>query len=373
MLETIIIGAGPAGLSAGRHLKNCLILDQKKEIGKPVQCAEGISKESLEKEGISPNPAWISTVINTVKVFVPSGKLITIKGEKMGFVIDRIGFEKFLAKEVQAKIQLETRVVNVERKGDIWEVKTKDGRIFQSRYLIGADGSLSVVRRKVFGEKPEILSTFEYLVELEREIDDSTIQMYLDKEKFPDGYVWIFPKSKKTANIGLGGKGNLIERFQYFMEKQVKPNYGNYKLLKNISGTISWGGAKMTLFKDNVFLTGDAGALVDPVLGGGMINAMISGRVAAECILSDTPNLYERKIKSMPPFSTDLLVAQKILYSFPNSVLNQLAEILENKDVFYLKTLPGVFGLLSKDQLRKNFFRLARLFLILEKNGASFG
>jgi len=31
--ETIIIGAGPAGLIAGRYLKDALILDKKKEIG----------------------------------------------------------------------------------------------------------------------------------------------------------------------------------------------------------------------------------------------------------------------------------------------------------------------------------------------------
>ena len=44
IFETIIVGAGPGGLTAGRYLKDCLILEQKEEIGKPVQCAEGLSK-----------------------------------------------------------------------------------------------------------------------------------------------------------------------------------------------------------------------------------------------------------------------------------------------------------------------------------------
>jgi len=32
--QTIIIGAGPAGLIAGQHLEDVLILEQKKEIGR---------------------------------------------------------------------------------------------------------------------------------------------------------------------------------------------------------------------------------------------------------------------------------------------------------------------------------------------------
>lgn len=372
LVKTIIVGAGPAGLMAGKYLKDCLILDQKKEIGRPVQCAEAINKTFLDKEGILPNPSWISTEISTVQVVAPSGKAISMKSDKVGYILDRPNFEKFLAQQSKAEIKLNSRIIDVERKNNLWEVKTAKGETFKAKYLIGADGPLSIVRRKIFKEKVEILPAFEYLVELEKEIEPSIMKMYFDREKFPDGYVWIFPKSKKTANIGLGGRGNLAERFQYFMEKIVKPDFGNYKLLKNISGTITWGGAKITLFKENAFLTGDAGALGDPVLGGGMANAMISGRIAAECILTQTPYLYEKKIKSMAPFSPDLLSAQKILYSMPNQVLNQLASVLDKKDIFYLKTLPGFLELLKKNQLRKHLFKILKFFYILEKNGASF-
>jgi len=45
VFKTIIIGAGPAGLTAGTYLKDALILEKEKEIGIPVQCTEGISQE----------------------------------------------------------------------------------------------------------------------------------------------------------------------------------------------------------------------------------------------------------------------------------------------------------------------------------------
>ena len=65
IFQTIIIGAGPGGLTAGRYLKDALILEQKAEIGRPVQCAEGLVRKFLEREGIKPDASWISAVIDT--------------------------------------------------------------------------------------------------------------------------------------------------------------------------------------------------------------------------------------------------------------------------------------------------------------------
>lgn len=370
--ETIIVGAGPGGLMAGRYLNDALILDQKKEIGKPVRCAEGISRENLERQKIKPDKNWISAFIDTIQLISPSGKIIKIGKKNIGFVLKRELFEKFLASECRAEIKLKKKVVNVELENNLWKVETEDGEIFLSQYLIGADGHFSIVREKIFKEKVELLPAIEYLIELEKEIDTSAMKIYFDQEKFPLGYAWIFPKGRKIANIGLGGERNLRERLDYFLEEIVKKEFGNYRFLENRSWIIPRGGTKIKLFQDNAFLVGNAGGLVDPVFDGGINNAMVSGKIAAECILSKKPELYERKIKSLSFFSPDLLLAQKILYAFSNPALNEIAEILEKKDVFYLKTIPAFFELLSKYHLRKNFFKILKLFSILEENRGSF-
>ncbi|MBU0546744.1 MAG: NAD(P)/FAD-dependent oxidoreductase [Patescibacteria group bacterium] len=373
MFKTIIIGAGPAGLIAGKYLDNSLILDKKKEIGKPVQCGEGLSQIALSIQGITPDPAWISTFIQNIEVIVPSGKKIILPGQDAGYVLDRVAFEKFLATQCQAEIKLESKVVDLKREKDCWAVYTEKGDIYRAQYIIGADGPLSVTRTKLFGGKFGILPTYEYLVELEKEVLISTIRLYFDKEKYPDGYVWIFPKSKHTANIGLGGYKELDKRFKYFMDTTVVPEFGNYKLLTNKSGLITYGGMRIKLFKDNVFLVGDAGALIDPVLGGGINNAMISGRLATEAILNNSSHLFEKKLKSMSYFSEDLMYAQKVLYSLPNSVLNEIADISENKNPLDLKNLSGLVKFFSKSKLRSRAWQLFKLFSILQRSGTSFG
>ena len=373
IFKTIIVGAGPAGLTAGRYLEDALILEQKEEIGRPVQCAEGLAKKALERQGIEPDPSWISTVIDDFQVIVPNGKAITFSFKEAGYILDRVAFEKFLASKCKGEIQLKKRVKDIEKEGDLWKVITDKGEIFRSQYLIGADGSLSMVRKKIFKEELEIFPAIEYLVGLQKEIDTSIIKMYFDKKKFPSGYAWIFPKTKNTANIGLGGKMNLQGRFEDFMEKTVRKELGSYQILENRSGVISLGGAEIGLEKDGAFLVGDSGGLADPVFVGGIDNAMISAKIAAESILAGSPHLYQSKIKSMPIFSKDLLSAKDLIYSFDNEVLNEIGEILEKRkrDVLYLKSFPAFFDFLSKPALRKNIFKFLKLFSIYYKHRGS--
>jgi len=330
--ETIIVGGGPGGLMAGRYLEDALILEQKKEIGLPVQCAEGLAKKFLDRLKLQSNPNWISATIDSTQVILPNGKVVRMRDKVGGYILDRVNFEKFLARLCRAEIQLQKRVVGIERRGEIWQVKTQDNEIFKSKYLIGADGSLSIVRRKVFQEEVASSPCSQYLVEVEKEVDCSTIKIYLDRERFPLGYAWIFPKSKKTANIGLGlrKKTDLQIRFEDFMEKTVKKELGNYKLLKNISGIIPWRKEPMKLLvKDNALLVGDAAAMVDPIFGGGIGNAMIAGEQAAKSILSKDLNSYPERIKHLSCFKQDSFLAQKILYSFDNQTLNEIGEVLE--------------------------------------------
>jgi len=375
IFETIIIGAGPAGLTAGRYLKDCLILEQKEEIGKPIQCGEGLSKRFLDRYGIKPDPNWISALVDNTQIVLPNKKTINFFAKGELFIIDRTNFEKFLASRCQAEVQLKKRVIDIKKEKGIWEIKTKEGEIFKSKYLIGADGPFSIVRRKVFKKEIRILPCIEYLVELEKEINTSEIKVYFDQEKLPSGYAWIFPKSEHSANIGLGivGKGNLNLLFKDFLENTVKREFGNFELLENKSGPVPWEGSLIKMVKDNAFLVGDAAGLVNPISGGGIGNAMISGEMAANSILSGDIDSYELKIRSLPDFSDDLFLAQRILYSFSNQTFNEIGEVLEKVggDIFHFKSPQVISAFLSKPNLRKNISKFLKLYSIYKKYKAT--
>jgi len=368
--KTIIVGAGPAGLIAGRHLENALILDKKKEIGKPVQCAEGISKKALELQGIQPDHSWISSEIHNVKRIMPSGAEIgKFHRETLGYVLDRTAFEKFLANKCKAEIELGEEVVDLKFSNELWTVTTKDNQIFEAKYIIGADGPNSIVRRKVFPEnKMKFISTIEYLVKLENKINAEEISFFLDNEKYNSGYTWIFPKSKNTANIGICGKGNFAKSFSEFLENTVKKKYGNYSFLESKSGVISILAVQQNVYKNGAFLTGDAAGFADPIFKGGMTQAMLSAKLVAQCISDEKPDTYESLVRAMPFANPKLIKASEIFYSLDNDTLNELGGILKEKRTSRLKTLPEIVKFLSKPNLRKNSLDLFKLFSVWEKD-----
>lgn len=370
--QTIIIGAGPAGLIAGKELKDVLILEQKKRIGKPVQCGEAISRKTLDLQGIAHNPKWISSEIYKVERIMPNGKAIgRLHQEAVGYVIDREKFEKSLAKSVRKKIKLNTEVVNLEQEGNFWKVFTKKGKIFKARYIIAADGPSSVVRRKVFPEsqaKIDFVPAVEYLVKVKKEFDVCALKMYFDNEKYPEGYAWIFPKSPKLANVGIISKSNnLAKQFEEFLKQAVKKQYGACRLLQNKSGVIPVRKGNFVSYKNNVFLTGDAAALADPLFKGGMYVAMATGKMAAQCILENRPFEYEQEIKALPTANSGIFQASAIFNSLDVQTLNELGEVLEEKGMASLKTFRGILNLFSKPHLRQNAFKLLRFFSIWRK------
>ena len=366
--KTIIIGAGPAGLIAGKYLHDVLILDKKEEIGKPVQCGEGISKNALMMQGIKPNDDWICCKIHKVERIIPNGKTVgRFYKDSIGYVIDREKFEKHLTRDIKAEIRLNVKIIDLRFKGNLWEVITESGEVFKAECIIGADGPSSIVRRKVFSENQEkmkFISTIEYLIELENEINTEKISFFLDNEKYNSGYAWIFPKSKNTANIGACGQGNFSKEFERFLEEVVKKKYSNYNILENRSGNIPIANvSQCKVYRNKVFLVGDATGLADPIFKGGISQAMMSGKIAAECILENNYDFYEPKIKAMPFANVKLIKASKILYSLDNNIINELGEIFKGNSSF----LKKMFIITAKPNLRKNFFKIFRFFLVWKK------
>jgi len=369
--ETLILGAGPAGLSAGIFLKEGAILEKKQEIGKPVQCGEGLAEEFLVNMGFQPEKEWVVAEIKECEIFLPEEKKVILPGKL--FILDREKFEKWLAKKLKIEIFLEEKAIDVERKSDFWIVKTQRNRVFKCRYLIGADGPASLVRKKVFNKDLIYFPCLQYLVEIENEIETDRIKIFFDREKFPFGYSWIFPKGKNLANVGVGGKGNLKNSFEWFLKNVVEKNYGKTKLILNKSGVVPTGGANLDHFKNNCFLIGDAGGMADPIFGGGIGPAILAGKLAAKSILKGNPKIFKENIKKMPQLKKSLLLASKIFYSFENQTLKEGAEVFEKMkiDLFELKK-EGIKKellkeFLKKKNLRKNWSRFLKLYFIFKE------
>jgi digeranylgeranylglycerophospholipid reductase len=356
--HTIIIGAGIAGLAAGRFLKeNTLILDKKKEIGLPVQCGEGISIDALKREDIELNPQWIRTYIHQIKRIMPNGKYIGERHEKpYALVLDRSGFEKHLASLVPWEIRLNTHVTGVFRQNGLWTIETDAGHICRSKFLVGADGPASLVAARVFDLRHSLIPAMNYTVQFEKSLPTDELQMYIGNHIAPKGYGWCFPLSVHTANVGIliKQKGGVKDYFDGFIDTILKPLYGDFKLRENKSGTLPINGFKPPFTRDGAFLIGDAGAFTDPIFEGGMNMALLTGRLCAKSINMDDPDQFQREIDALPFTGADLVNAQKTFFSLGDETLNDLGDVINGAGTSHLATAEGQKAFMERPNLVKN-------------------
>lgn len=338
--QTIIIGAGPAGLTAGRYLGDALIIEQKKEVGRPVQCV-GISKNALKIQRIRPNFLWACSETYKVERIMPNGKIIgTSHKRPIGYVVEKFAFEKFLATKLKAKIKLNAKVIGITKKNSFYEVAIDTGEIFTAKYIIAADGTDSIVGKKFFKsneDKKIVISGTEYQIKIKKPINTKIIQMYFDREKYPNGYLWVFPRTNYIINVGVEGDCNFPETLNLFLKDTIKKQYSDYQILGSASGTVFFKKRGFKLFKSNVILTGNAAGLVDPIFRAGTIQAMISANIAAQSIINNEVDFYESKIESLPFSDSKLIEANKIFYSFTNQMLNKLGEYWTKKSFSDIK------------------------------------
>jgi digeranylgeranylglycerophospholipid reductase len=356
--DVIIVGCGPAGSWCGKRLAenglDVLILDRNQEIGTPVRCGEGLS-ENVEKRLKFKIPEFcIAQKINGAYIYAPNGKDIEIK-KGFGYVLERKMFDKWLALEAAlagAKIISKSFVYDVLRDGKkISGVKANvigDDIEIKAKIIVGADGVESLIAKKAGLNttcNPNLVdSGFEYEMVNISLRDSHKIEIFMGNEIAPRGYVWIFPKGEKRANVGVGIKGYSEKEARYYLDKFInsREELKNGSIIEVKGGCIPVGGFLKDMVKDNVLVIGDAAHQVNPIHGGGMGEAMTAGEIAAKVIVkalnkNDISILKEyNKIwwKERGNTLKKIERLREIVERLSDNQLNKLAEALEGEDIY---------------------------------------
>jgi len=306
--DVLVIGGGPAGATAAKTavekgLTACLV-EKRPAIGTPIRCAEGIGKEALH-EFIEPDPCWISAEMTGASIVAPDGFLMKLEshlaGNKVGYILDRKIFDRELvwkAAEAGADIAVKTRAsAPIMENGCVKGAKIENcGHVMNvtADVVIAADGVESKFSRwcGVDTTVPvrEIMSSVQYVM-ADIDIDAHSTVFYLGNEVAPEGYLWVFPKGERSANVGVGISGKKSgqgHRAKDYLDRFVKKTFPQGKPIEYIAGGVSVCRPLDCTVADGLLITGDAARVVDPLTGGGIYNGMYTGRlaaqVAAECI-----------------------------------------------------------------------------------------
>ncbi|VVB97986.1 Digeranylgeranylglycerophospholipid reductase [uncultured archaeon] len=307
--DAIIIGAGPAGSTMARILaqqvRDILVIDKRKDIGNPVRCGEGLGEREVVAQGLELPKEVISTEILGAKVVAPNGKSIVWKDKNTtGWVLERKMFDKWLAElavQKGAEIHAYTRAVDLVRKdGKINGVKVekygKDAYDVTAPLVVSAEGMEAQIARKAGFRRVHNLYDVDtcYQYEMQPYDHENLIELYFGNDMAPRGYVWIFPKKDKKANVGIGIGGNLTNWDKksgikgadpkILLDKFIagNPAVKDSSTLLDFGGIISVGAPLDKFVDDNIMVVGTAAKQVDPIHGGGIALAMEAGIMASK-------------------------------------------------------------------------------------------
>ncbi|MDE3059078.1 MAG: NAD(P)/FAD-dependent oxidoreductase [Bacteroidota bacterium] len=296
--DVIVVGAGPAGSTAARYAAangaSVLMLEKDRDVGYPVRCGEAVSHEGV-MQFIEPDPKWITSTVKNFRLVAPNGNSVVPRLDGAGYVLERRVFDYELAKLAAGKgaeVITKAYVYDLLKDGDgeVTGVKAliKDVKVeISSKIVIGADGVESRVGKWAGIDTTCHIRDMESCAQMTIsgiDVDGETLDFYFGDEVSPGGYLWVFPKGRHTANVGLGlsveeaKKKSAIQFLQEFIEKK----FPDAAVLTHIAGGVPCAKTCDTLVKNRVMLVGDAGHQVNPVSGAGIISGMIGGMIAGE-------------------------------------------------------------------------------------------
>jgi len=306
--DIIIVGAGPAGssaaLTAAKEGSSVLLLEEHPRIGIPLQCAEGLSRSTI-KDYLDIKPEWTAASLQGSIVRGPTNEEFKIEYPNVGWVLNRKIFDQELASlavKEGALLKTNAKVIKIEDK----TVLVKENGLtkkYNANFLIGADGISSNVGFWLGIDTRlglnEIEVCAEYLIE-NIKIEPNYTYLVFDNNIAPGGYAWIFPKSKDSANIGLGISPLKAEKkAKEYLDEWVRRDFSNGIIKEKI-----FGGVPAKILKKfsgkNFFLIGDAARFTDPLSGAGIANGIRSGMIAgrnAVLRLKGKKDYFEKEIE----------------------------------------------------------------------------
>jgi geranylgeranyl reductase len=290
--EVIIIGAGPAGLRCAEILASTnlsvLLLEKNPVVGNKV-CAGGITRKGFQMMQI-PDEIVQHKVVE-VALHSKHYKNNSQWPEPVMYTVDRREFGEWQLnrlKNTQVELRLATKVIEIKDQHVVTDKKEE----FLFKFLVGADGYNSLVRRHLNIPVEKVLASVQYVIP--RENSKPSMGIFLNSKYFHSWYGWLFPH-KNSIIVGtcadskyVSGK-KMKEMLLKWLNKEgydiSNAEYQSFPISYDYRG-IQFG---------NFFLAGEAAGIASGLTGEGIYQSLVCGEEVAKLIID--PKYVSKKME----------------------------------------------------------------------------
>jgi digeranylgeranylglycerophospholipid reductase len=310
--DIIIIGAGPAGLRAAAAVIDAhgqarlALIDKNPDPRAVVACAEGVGRLGFHRI-LDIRPEWIRLVIDKATFHAPDGTAVHYSDRNKGYIINRSLMQRDLSRwceERGAHLIRGVRVnaVSMRDRDGMRTVQCANGDVFTARVVIDCSGPLSTFGRNepISAKAPDLeVACFAHVEN--QTLPKDTVHLFMGSRLAPGGYAWAFPRDATSMNIGLlvGSAWRGSVNIRRLLDDFIESNFGACAVHKIYAGTIPCSGVKTTSAAPGLIKAGDAASTVNPISRAGIVEALISGKLAGEtaaAMLAATSQADYRKL-----------------------------------------------------------------------------
>lgn len=308
--EAVIIGGGPAGLTAAIHLARSgiqVLLLEKEPYPKHKVCGEYVSKEVLpyleyldiDLEQLKPKHIdrfqFTSTEGTSLEAVLPLG----------GLGVSRYALDNFLYQEAvkNGVVVKQQTVDSTLYENDQFIVRTREGQTYQSRQALGAFGkrsNIDLAMARPFSKKKSPWMAVKEHYE-HPDFPDSLVALH----NFPGGYCGVSKTETNALNLCYLTR---VERFKAagnsrtFSTRFLSQNPNLARILSNARplfrrplsiAQVSF--HPKSLIENHMLMLGDAAGLLHPLCGNGMAMGIHSAKIASELTVKLLGNSLSRQ------------------------------------------------------------------------------